>query len=209
MKFEWPVTLSYRDISLRPLRRRDQAEFTALRMANAHWTRIGDGTLPANTPLPEMNYWQLIRFFNREAKEGRLLPWIIQKNRAIVGQLTIYAISYGSTNWGTAGYWISEIYRNQGITSTALALAVDYCFGSRQLHRIELAIRPHNLASIRIAEKLGFRYQAFLERYMHVEGDWQDHLLYALHPEDLTKETVLAQLLHQTQNHQNISTLQF
>lgn len=197
MRFEWPVTLSYQGISLRPLRWRDYAEFAALRTANAHWTRIGDGTVPADTPLPEMNYWQMILFFNREARNGRLLPWVIQKDQALIGQLTIYAINYGATNWGTAGYWISEIYSNQGITSIALALATDYCFTARKLHRIELAIRPHNLASIRIAEKLGFRYQAFLERYMHVEGDWQDHLLYALHSEDVSENTLLERLMNQ------------
>ena len=44
------------------------------------------------------------------------------------------------------------------------------------LHRIEINIRPENGPSIRVVEKLGFRYEGLRERYLHIDGDWRDHV---------------------------------
>ena len=78
------------------------------------------------------------------------------------------------------GYWIDESVAGRGIMPTAVALAVDHCFSIVGLHRIEINIRPENAASRRIPEKLGFRYEGLRERYLHIDGDWRDHLSYAL-----------------------------
>ena len=66
-----------------------------------------------------------------------------------------------------------------------LALAVDYCFRSMGLHRIEIAIRPENVRSLRVVEKLGFRPEGLRPRYLHIDGDWRDHLVFALNAEEV------------------------
>jgi ribosomal-protein-alanine N-acetyltransferase len=48
------------------------------------------------------------------------------------------------------------------------------------LHRVEIAIRPENTASLRVVEKLGFRYEGLKERFIHINGDWRDHYIFAL-----------------------------
>ena len=48
------------------------------------------------------------------------------------------------------------------------------------LHRIEINIRPENAASLRVVEKLGFRFEGMRLRYLHIDGDWRDHSTYAL-----------------------------
>ena len=68
---------------------------------------------------------------------------------------------------------------------TALALAVDHAFGAGGLHRIEVNIRPENTPSRRVVEKLGFREEAYHQRYMHIDGSWRDHLGYALTSEEV------------------------
>ena len=50
---------------------------------------------------------------------------------------------------------------------------------------MEINIRPENTASLRVVEKLGFRYEGRRERYMHIDGAWADHLSFALLREDV------------------------
>ena len=67
---------------------------------------------------------------------------------------------------------------------TAVAMAVDHCFGPVGLHRVEINIRPENAASLRVVAKLGFRPEGLRPRYLHIDGDWRDHLVFALNAEE-------------------------
>jgi len=53
------------------------------------------------------------------------------------------------------------------------------------LHRIEIAIRPENTASLRVVEKLGLRREAQAPRYLHINGDWRDHEIFAVTAEEV------------------------
>ena len=59
------------------------------------------------------------------------------------------------------------------------------------LHRIEIAIRPENTSSLRVVEKLGITEVGFAPRYLHIDGDWRDHRLFAI-----TREEVPLGLVH-------------
>jgi ribosomal-protein-alanine N-acetyltransferase len=61
-----------------------------------------------------------------------------------------------------------------------VALATDHCLFTLGLHRIEVAIRPENTASLRVVEKLGFRVEGKSPRYLHIDGDWRDHIVFGL-----------------------------
>jgi ribosomal-protein-alanine N-acetyltransferase len=67
----------------------------------------------------------------------------------------------------------------------AVAMACDHCFAALGLHRIEIAIRPENVASLRVVEKLGFSRIGLARRYLHINGMWRDHELFALTVEDV------------------------
>jgi ribosomal-protein-alanine N-acetyltransferase len=43
---------------------------------------------------------------------------------------------------------------------------------------------PRNQRSIRVIEKIGMRYEGLSERYLLINGVWEDHLLYALTAEE-------------------------
>ena len=64
-------------------------------------------------------------------------------------------------------------------------MATDYCFQQMKLHRIEICIRPENAASLRVVQKLGFRYEGYRRRYIHIDGDWRDHYCFALLAEEV------------------------
>jgi ribosomal-protein-alanine N-acetyltransferase len=82
----------------------------------------------------------------------------------------------------------------RGVTPTAVAMVADHCFDVVGLHRLEIAVRPENAASLRVAEKLGFRREGHALRYLHIDGDWRDHVLFALTAEE-TRRGVLADYL--------------
>lgn len=83
------------------------------------------------------------------------------------------------------GYWVSERFAGKNITPTAVALASDYSFFQVGLHRIEICIRPENAPSLRVVEKLGYRYEGLRRRFIHINGDWRDHFCFALVSEEL------------------------
>ena len=67
----------------------------------------------------------------------------------------------------------------------AVALAVDHCFTELGLHRMEINIRPENVASLRVVEKLGLRDEGVRERYLHIQGQWCDHRSFAVTSEEV------------------------
>lgn len=66
-----------------------------------------------------------------------------------------------------------------------VAMATDYAFDVLRLHRMELNIRPENTSSRAVAEKVGYREEGFREKYLHINGDWRDHVTYVLLAGDL------------------------
>jgi ribosomal-protein-alanine N-acetyltransferase len=50
---------------------------------------------------------------------------------------------------------------------------------------VEINVRPENTASLRVIQKLGFRYEGLKQRYIHINGDWRDHYVFALTKEEL------------------------
>lgn len=145
----------------------------------------------ADSIEPPLTFAGMVRQFNRRARLGAMLPFAIdyrpgERQRSVLaGQLTISGITHGSAGWAQAGYWVDQRWAGRGIIPTALALAADYCFFTLHLHRLEVAIRPENVRSLRVVEKLGFRYEGSRPRYMHVDGDWRDHEMFALHAEEV------------------------
>jgi ribosomal-protein-alanine N-acetyltransferase len=76
------------------------------------------------------------------------------------------------------GYWIDSAVAGRGIMPIAVAMALDYCLGVLHLHRVEVSIRPQNQSSLRVAEKLGLRREGDRPAFLHIDGDWRDHVIF-------------------------------
>ena len=119
------------------------------------------------------------------ARAGLGLPFAIELDGRFVGQLNVSGITYGSLGSATIGYWVTEDAAGHDATPTAVALATDHCFSALGLHRMEICIRPENGPSLRVVEKLGFRYEGLRRRYIHINGIWRDHFCFALVAEEV------------------------
>lgn len=184
MSLTWPVELSDREVGLRPLRHRDAKVWRRLRDENADWLNPWEATSPDPMVAP-MHFRQLVRAMNSEARGGRALPFAITYRDQMVGQLSVAGIGWGSLRSAHIGYWIARHVAGRGITPTAVALATDHCLFSLGLHRVEVNIRPENLASLRVVDKLGFRDEGLRLRYLHIDGAWRDHRTFALTREEV------------------------
>ena len=47
-------------------------------------------------------------------------------------------------------------------------------------------IIPENERSIRLAERVSFRYEGLAQRYLRIAGEWRDHRMYAKTAEEYT-----------------------
>lgn len=197
----WPVTLTSGGVTLRPLRYRDKWEWDDVRVRNHDWTGPWDATQPRVGSGHPFTFNEMVRSHNKAARDGRSLPWVItydptgREAGPIVGQLTVSGITRGAAQWGQAGYWVDHTFAGLGIVPVSLAMAADHCFDVLHLHRFEVAIRPENTNSLRVVEKLGFRYEGRRPRYLHVAGDWRDHDMFVLHSDEV--EGSLVDRLHQ------------
>lgn len=194
---DWPMQVSatYRgaEIRLRRLRRRaDQAEWAELRQANRDWTGPWDSTSPH--PGRRITHAQMVRDQDREARAGRLLPFVLEVDGRLAGQVHLFGITRGAMQSAMAGYWIDRRCAGRGFMPFALALLMDHAFESLALHRVEVNIRPDNVASLRVVEKLGMRDEGVRMAYLHIAGQWRDHRTFALTTEDLAGERVVRRL---------------
>lgn len=172
-------TLTHPLVTLRGVRLRDARALEKLLSDHRAWLEPWEAThpiMPAN-PLDQRG---AIRSLLSHARKGIGLPMVLEVEGELVGQLNVSQITYGSLSSACLGYWIIETYAGRGITPVAVALVTDYLFFEKGLHRMEICIRPENVASLRIVEKLGFRFEGFRRRYIHIDRKWRDHLCFAL-----------------------------
>ena len=122
----WPVTLEYGDVRLRPLRVSDAGTWRELRRRNAEWLRPWDATLPpegAEEGESPPTFGSMVRRLRREARAGRMLPWALEYQGRLVGQLTVGGIAWGSLRGAYVGYWIDSAVAGRGVMPVAVALA--------------------------------------------------------------------------------------
>ncbi|MGW7349701.1 GNAT family N-acetyltransferase [Streptomyces sp. NPDC054784] len=191
MNAPWPVVLADGPTALRPIRLRDHRAWREVNQRNREWLRPWEATIPP--PLPGQfpprrpTYRQMVRHLRSEAQAGRMLPFVVEHEGRLVGQLTVAGITWGSMCSGHVGYWIDRSVAGRGVMPTAVALATDHCFHAVGLHRVEVCIRPENAPSRRVVEKLGFREEGLRPRYLHIDGAWRDHLVFALTAEEVSE----------------------
>lgn len=159
-------------------------EWRAARARNTEWLRPWDATSPVGRVDQPPTFGHMVRSLTAEARAGRIMPFVVTQRGDLVGQLTVGGITWGSLRSAHIGYWVDRAVAGRGIIPTAVALAGDHLFAIG-LHRVEINIRPENVASLRVVRKLGFRDEGLRPRYLHIDGEWRDHLSFALTREEL------------------------
>lgn len=182
-----PLRVSAGVIRLRPVRMRDAAQWSRIRLADrAHLEPWEPSTETDWAVRHGVSSWPAVcSSLRSEARKGRMLPYVIELDGQFCGQLTIGNVTHGALRSAWIGYWVSTTATGAGVATGALALGLDHCFGPVGLHRVEATVRPENVASRAVLAKVGFREEGLLRRYLQVDGAWRDHVLVALTAEEV------------------------
>jgi ribosomal-protein-alanine N-acetyltransferase len=181
----WPVRLVDDEVTLRPLVSSDADDWRRARQRNAAWLVPWDATVPPGGEARPASFKSLVRRLSKQARQGATYPFAIEVDRRFAGQVTVNNIVRGSAMFASVGYWLDREYAGRGVMPRAVAMVIDHCFTTAGLHRIEIAIRPENSNSLRVVEKLELREVGYAPRYLHIDGAWRDHRLYAVTREEV------------------------
>jgi ribosomal-protein-alanine N-acetyltransferase len=162
---------------------RDSKPLEKLILGNRSWLRPWEATNPGAPNSFDVR--SQLRGLIRQLDDESGMPFVIEVQGVVQGQLNVANIMYGSVSSAVIGYWVSPEVAGRGVAPTSVALVTDYLMNQVGLHRVEIDVRPENTASLRVIEKLGFRYEGIKQRYIHINGDWRDHYIFALTSEEV------------------------
>jgi ribosomal-protein-alanine N-acetyltransferase len=180
-----PPVLSGDGLFLRTPGITDYAAWAELRAESRAFLTPWEPTWPVDD-LTRTAFRRRIRRYQAEWREDHAYPFFVfrQEDYVLLGGVTISNISRGMTQMATIGYWMGERNANRGYMTKAMRAIIPFAFGSLHLHRLEAACLPHNIPSIRLLEKVGFRREGMARGLVCINGRWQDHIRFALLAED-------------------------
>ena len=171
------------EITLKPIRFRDKAEWDGVRAVNRDWLSPWEATRPtieSNSPLP--SYYGMVMQLNKEIRALRSISlgiWLNEDGeKKLIGQITLGGIIFGAMRGAHIGYWIDQRFASRGYTTRAVKLLTKFGFDGLKLHRIEINLRPENEASKKVAVKAGYVLEGSRNNYLHIAGDWRNHITF-------------------------------
>ena len=142
-------------------------------------------TLPPDTLEHIPTFSQYMRRADRDHREGTGLIFGVQIDGRFVGQFSISNVHWGAMSMGMLGYWIVSEWSGRGLGSLVAALVLDLVVGELGLHRVEVCVRPENERSLGVCRGLGLVEEGLRPRFMHIGGQWADHIAFFIDSESL------------------------
>jgi ribosomal-protein-alanine N-acetyltransferase len=189
-----------RRIYIRPPANYDWPAWAELRESSRAFLVPWEPTWPIDC-LTRAAYRRRLRHYTDEWHAGAGYTFFIygRDNDALKGAITLSNVRRGVAQTGTLGYWVGQPFARQGVMSDAIRVMLFFAFDNLHLHRVEAACLPRNDASRGVLRKAGFRSEGMAPKYLRINGEWEDHLLYAMLKSDLTAIKAregLSELLH-------------
>jgi RimJ/RimL family protein N-acetyltransferase len=86
------------------------------------------------------------------------------------------------------GIWLARPYWERGYGTDAVRTLCRFAFQEMNLQRVELGVLETNPRGVRAYEKVGFKEEGRLRRYLFVGGRYVDMIMMGLLAEDLIEE---------------------
>lgn len=104
----------------------------------------------------------------------------------MIGHATLSNVVRGVFQSCHLGYSQDQEACGKGYMNEALQAVLNFAFTEADLHRVEANVVPANKASLAVLTRLGFRQEGEAKRYLKINGDWEDHLRFAMLKEEFT-----------------------
>ncbi len=137
--------------------------------------------------LARSTFRRRLRQYQRELRDDHGYAYLIfsEADAGLLGGLNVSNVRRGVAQAASLGYWMGAPHAGRGLMTETVRAAVQFAFTTLGLHRLEAACLPSNIASARVLEKAGFKHEGRARRYLKINGQWQDHDLFALLHDDL------------------------
>jgi len=181
-----PLELVGRRVILRTLRESDYEPWHEVRVRCREWL-VPWEPRPAGAPAAaedRASFAARCALRERERQIGSGYGFGIFFGGRFVGELTLSSIQRGPFQSASIGYWVDQAFAGQGLVPEAVVVTLRFAFEILGLHRVEISIIPRNAASRRVTEKLDLRLEGVSERFLEIDGEWEDHVRYAMTAEE-------------------------
>ncbi|MEX2627605.1 MAG: GNAT family protein [Ilumatobacteraceae bacterium] len=185
-----PLRLYGRRVVLRPLTTSDFPAWSEVRRRNEEWLlpwepRRHPGHADPARDRSAFAARCTARDRDRNADSSYAFGMFVGAHgERLAGEVNLNNIVRGAMQAGTIGYWIDRELAGNAYTAEAVAVVIRFAFEELHLHRLEVCIVPRNENSRRVMDKLALRCEGLAERFLEIDGVWEDHLRYAITVEE-------------------------
>jgi ribosomal-protein-alanine N-acetyltransferase len=176
-----------RRVMMRPLVQTDFPPWTEVRVRNEDWLVPWEPTRISHLADPTRSrdaFGARCVARDRERQAGTAYGFGLFVDNAFAGEVNLNNIVRGALQSGTIGYWIDRARAGHGYVAEGVVVALRFAFEELHLHRVEICIVPRNANSRRVMEKLRIRDEGVAQRYLEINGVWEDHVRYAITAEE-------------------------
>lgn len=169
-------------VRLRPPITADYAQWSKLRGDSRAYLTPWEPTWSPDE-LSRAAFQRRLRRYAQAARDGTGHMFFVfeRKSDSLAGGCQLSNVRQGiAQSAATLGYWMGKNYAGQGLMTDAVITLVRHAFDRIGFHRIEAACIASNAASRRVLAKAGFTAEGTARKYLKINGEWQDHLLFAI-----------------------------
>jgi len=176
-----------RRVLLRPLGSPDFAGWSEVRRRNGDWLTVWEPARIAGAPDPETDRDAFSARCNRRDRDRAAdvaYCFGLFVDNAFAGEMNLNNVVRGALQSGTIGYWIDRARAGHGYVAEGVVAVLRHAFEDLDLHRVEICIVPRNHNSHRVVEKIGLRNEGTAQRFLEINGVWEDHVRYGITVEE-------------------------
>ncbi len=132
--------------------------------------------------LTRSAYKRRLKRYHTDIETGAGFPFFIFRasDDVLVGACNLNNVRRGVLQAADLGYWIGAPYLRKGHCRAAVRRVLSYAFQTLRLHRVEAATRLENEASRQLLLSVGFTPEGVARQYLKIDGEWRDHLKFAI-----------------------------
>lgn len=174
-------------VMMRPLMSSDFPVWNEVRVRNEEWLTPWEPTRSLHLADPTRSrdaFAARCLARDRERQTGTAFGFGVFVDNAFAGEVNINNITRGAMQSGTVGYWIDRDRAGHSYIAEGVVVASRFAFDELHLHRLEIGIVPRNGNSRRVMEKLQLREEGIAQRFLEINGTWEDHVRYAITAEE-------------------------
>lgn len=174
-------------IMMRPLVPPDFPGWSDVRVRNERWLLPWEPSRLANQGDPTRErevFASRCSARDRDRQLGVAYAFGLFVDGAVAGEVNLNNIVRGAQQSGTVGYWIDQARAGNSYIAEGVCVLMRFAFEELRLHRLEICIIPRNENSRRVMDKLRVREEGVAQRFLEINGVWEDHLRYGVTVEE-------------------------